>query len=324
MILKNKEALKETGERALAGYKQERDAAFFLRREFGNDAAINVINDISFSHDGEKAQIDHLIIHPYGFVIIESKSIFGEITVNAEGEWSRSYRGQWRGMPSPIRQAELQLKLLRDFLGNNVEKFLGKLLGLQTRVGGRDWRILCAVSSAAILHRDEMPKEISSQVVKTEFLGKKVRMLCNPAGGAFFSGKAWFSVQEMADMSTFLLEHHLGEIREDVDGSQKIEVRELNTSASEVVGKNLNQGNDQTDGVSGDLACKKCGETKGLSGQNGRYGYFVRCGSCGTNTPMKMPCAACGTKSVRVSKAGPTYASTCQDCGQSRVVFQQA
>ncbi|MFC2991390.1 nuclease-related domain-containing protein [Halomonas tibetensis] len=139
-------------------------------------------------HGGERAQIDHLVIHPYGFIIIESKSIVGEVQVNAEDEWSRSYKGNWSGIASPIRQAELQQEVLKALLRNHVEKLLGKLLGIQTQIGGR----------------------------------------------------------------------------------------------------------------------------------------YVKCASCNTDTSMKQPCPACGWKSVKVSKDGPSYTAACRKCDHQYLVYRQA
>jgi hypothetical protein len=75
-------------------------------------------------------------VHPCGLVSIESKSIYGEVKVDSHGEWPRSYRGDWYGMPSPVRQAELQESLVKERLRENVEKFLRRLPGLQDP----DWR----------------------------------------------------------------------------------------------------------------------------------------------------------------------------------------
>ena len=322
MILKEKESLSGTSGRAVAGDKQEKDAAFFLRREFGKDESVRIINDLNVWHEGEKAQIDHLVVHPYGFIVIESKSIYGEVKVNAEGEWSRSYRGEWRGMASPIRQAELQQALLKDFLGSHVEEFLGKVLGLQTRLGGRDWQNLCAISSSAILHRAGLPKAISSQVVKTEFLGEKVRSISNPTVGGLLTGKPRFSQKEMEDIGSFLLDHHRGAMSEPVRDLPQNPTSEQKSSFPDASANVPDGKTGQRMAGAWRLACKACGETMRLSGQHGRYGYFVKCDECGTNTPMKMPCSNCGGKRVRVSKSGPTYTSTCQACGQTRVVFE--
>lgn len=141
-ILKTKDFLESTTVRQAAGDRQEKDVAFYLRRAFKDDQNILILNDYRFVHNDETAQIDHLIVHRSGFIVIESKSIHGEVRVNTEGEWSRSYKGQWSGMASPIRQAELQMELLRDFLSDNVEAFLGKLFGLQIQVRHREWTVL--------------------------------------------------------------------------------------------------------------------------------------------------------------------------------------
>ncbi|NHI02261.1 nuclease-related domain-containing protein [Oceanimonas sp. MB9] len=130
-ILKNKESVSSADPRRVAGDRQELDVAFYLRRAFKDDENILVLNDYRFSHLGETAQIDHLIVHRAGFIIVESKSIYGEVKLNSQGEWSRSNKGRWSGMPSPIIQAELQRDLLKAFLGAHVEQFLGTLLGVQ-------------------------------------------------------------------------------------------------------------------------------------------------------------------------------------------------
>lgn len=116
MILKDKVISPTTSPTLKAGQKQEQDVAFFLRRYFKGDKNILIFNDIKITHNEETAQIDHLVLYLYGFVLIESKSITGEVSVNKQEEWSRSYNKQWRGMPSPIKQVELQQKLLKELL----------------------------------------------------------------------------------------------------------------------------------------------------------------------------------------------------------------
>ena len=75
MILKTKSLQTTSTPRAIAGQKQEQDVAFFLRRAFKDNPEVLVINDFKFSFNDETAQIDHLIVYTYGFVLIESKSI---------------------------------------------------------------------------------------------------------------------------------------------------------------------------------------------------------------------------------------------------------
>jgi len=178
MILKDKTLKNAVSPTAKAGQKQEQDVAFFLRRAFKEHKQVYVINDFKFTHNDETAQIDHLIVYTYGFVLIESKSITGEVKVNSLGEWTRSLKNKWSGMASPIKQVELQQKLLREMLHANRESILGKVLGIkQQSFGMRCWDNVCAVSSNAIIDRDSMPNKVSKQLVKTEFLIDKLSEL---------------------------------------------------------------------------------------------------------------------------------------------------
>ena len=80
----------------------EKQLAFYLNRAFGDTQDICVLNDLRVVHEGEVAQIDHLVIHRSGMAIIESKSVSTTISVNRQGEFTRSYKGTRSGMPSLI------------------------------------------------------------------------------------------------------------------------------------------------------------------------------------------------------------------------------
>ena len=113
MIVKERD-LREHPEQdrfAVAGAKAEAQLAFYLRRAFVDDPAILVFHDLRFKDDtGDSAQIDHLILHPYGFIVIESKSVSTGVKVNRQGEWVRFWDRQPQGMPSPVQQTETQCK----------------------------------------------------------------------------------------------------------------------------------------------------------------------------------------------------------------------
>lgn len=335
MILKEKDAYSGNDERGFYGYKQEQDVAFHLRRAFGDSEQVRILHDLTIEHGGERAQIDHLVIHPYGFIIIESKSIVGEVKVNAEGEWSRSYKGNWSGIPSPIRQAELQKDLLHALLSDNLARLLGKLLGIQTKLGGRDWQMLCAVSSTAILHREKMPKSVADKVVKTEFVAGKVKELIGNGVGAFIKAKPRFTLQELENLGAFLVEHDTALQAASEKSGTALSPQEPVSSAAIVAepapqsyvdseAPAIVEPPSETMASAGDLlTCKQCGEADNLSGMYGQYGYYVKCGSCNANTSMKQPCPACGWKSVRVSKDGPSYTATCRKCDHQYLVYRQ-
>jgi transcription elongation factor Elf1 len=306
MILKDKTLQNAVSPIAQAGQKQEQDVAFFLRRAFKDHKQVYVINDFKFTHNEEIAQIDHLIVYTYGFVLIESKSIKGEVKVNHLGEWTRSLNSKWSGMASPIKQVELQQKLLREMLHANRESILGKLLGIkQQSFGMRCWDNVCAVSSSAVIDRDSMPKSVSKQLVKTEFLVDKLSEIMKLKTYAItklnpFDTRPDFNDDELKSITSFLIAQ-LGE-------SKTVEkvVRQEVVNAPIKVAANA-------DSI---LKCKSCGEKSDYSAQHGRYGYFIKCNKCETNTAMKIPCVSCGSKNTKVSKKKETYTLNCSHCGR--------
>ena len=300
--------------RQVAGDKQERDVAFYLRRSFKDSEDIFVFNDYAFRYNDENAQIDHLVVHRYGFLILESKSIYGEVKVNSAGEWSRSFNGKWSGIPSPIKQAELQQALLKKMLNDNASAFLGKIMGLQQQVGGRKWDALCVVSNSCILHRDDIPKDINARIIKSESVADVVEKI----GGkrrlkAFIETAPAFSANELERIVAYLLEQQVGTTSP--PSTPEVESKPLPDAGPTPLPSN-------EPSTSSNLACKKCGETKELQGCYGKYGYYVKCDACGTNTSMRVPCIRCGGTDVKVTKKKLEYWITC-GCSEPYLLFRQ-
>lgn len=90
------------------GYQAEKQMAFYLKRTFQNSNDVQVINDLRLAMNDDVAQIDHLIVHRYGFIIVESKSVTSKISINEHEEWTRHYPKYTRGMPSPVKQQDKQ------------------------------------------------------------------------------------------------------------------------------------------------------------------------------------------------------------------------
>lgn len=299
MILKDKQLVNAVDPRIVAGQQQEKDVAFYLRRAFKDHKKVHVINDFRFTHNDENAQIDHLIVYPFGFILVESKSINGEVNVNKEGEWSRTVGNKWCGMPSPIKQVELQQKLLREYLHEHRIEILPKLFGIRAQsFGMRCWHNICAVSSNSIIAREDIPKAISDQVVKTEFIADKIKNVMKLRNKLIttltIDSRPDFNKDELQSIVDFLLQKP-----------------ELQANKVEEVSSKTNFW-----GISDNplLRCKNCDESKDLTPQHGRYGYFVKCNKCDTNTSMKMPCPKCHSKNTKVSKSKEVYSLNCQDC----------
>ena len=116
MIRKELDPYAGSGKLELAGRKAEEQMAFYPRRFFGVSADVDVLNYLRIDLNGEVAQMDHLVLHPFGLLIVESKSVSDGVQITDDGQWMRWFNRQPSGMASPITQAQLQGKLLKGLL----------------------------------------------------------------------------------------------------------------------------------------------------------------------------------------------------------------
>jgi hypothetical protein len=139
VIAKATDTNRPSDARNQAGLDAERKMAFYLRRTFEHDRDVWVFNDLRLVKNRDAAQIDHLVLHRSGMVLIESKSATGEIAVTRRGEWSRRTAGWEQGMESPVVHPRLQAKFLRLMLlenrGHLLDGQLGGLLLTPVEVG---------------------------------------------------------------------------------------------------------------------------------------------------------------------------------------------
>lgn len=176
MILKEKQFTNPSDPRLLAGEDAEKQLAHYLSRAFKKCDDCFVINDLRIAHEGDTAQIDHLIVSPYGVAIIESKSCHGTIIVNEFNRWARTFNGKSEGMQSPVLQAEEQGKILKELLCANADNLLGKMLmgSVQRGFAYCPFLVYVAVSDSGIidqkidvpeLHKaDEVGKSIARKL----------------------------------------------------------------------------------------------------------------------------------------------------------------
>ena len=82
MIIKQPDKVISDDKFSKAGYEAEKQMAFYLHRAFADEEHIAVLNGIRLQKGNDVCQIDHLIIHEYGMVIVESKSVTSKVKIN--------------------------------------------------------------------------------------------------------------------------------------------------------------------------------------------------------------------------------------------------
>lgn len=166
MILKDKIFHAQSDRRLIAGDAAEKQMAFYLKREFGADKDLWVIHDLRVEHEGEFAQIDHLVISQWGLFVVESKSVTSSVQINAHGEWLRHFEGKNEGMPSPVLQAEAQGRLLKRLLAAHAHELLGTIMGLRKGFGYCPVMGYVAISDSGIIQREtDLPNVLKADAV---------------------------------------------------------------------------------------------------------------------------------------------------------------
>ena len=102
------------------GWAGEKKAAFNLMLSL-NERTYKRFNNLIIPSSNGTAQIDHLVVSPYGIFIIETKNkkgwIFGS---ENQKNWTQVIYGNKYSFQNPLKQTYRQKKVLAEFLGIKV------------------------------------------------------------------------------------------------------------------------------------------------------------------------------------------------------------
>ncbi len=305
MIVKQWEAKPTRDKRRLAGQEAEKQMAFYLRRRYAEVEEVLVYNDLRVERAGDVAQVDHLLLHRHGMIVIESKSVSGRVRVNAEREFVRVWSRGSEGMRSPILQARRQGELLRQVLVDHKHQLRNKkLLGL---VQGGFKRcpidVLVAISDGGRiegsrrgvpeLFKAEQVVDEADKIIERHRRGARLLTEIDGEWGLFS-----FERDEVERVAEFLLSQHTaGEEERAAPAARVCKVATAEATAFE---------------------CRGCAS----SNLEVRYGrsYYFKCLDCDANTPIKNTCDACAA-TTRTRKEKRQFFSECQACGTSVLFF---
>jgi hypothetical protein len=302
----------DTDPMAAAGARAEGQMAFYLKRAFGDAKDVLVMNDLRLpSPDStDAAQIDHLVLHTGGIVLIESKSVTSEVSINKSHEFSRLWNGRWQGFKSPVQQSKLQVEFLRKALAAKAAKLRDKaIFGLiQQGFGLVPFDILVAISDTGIIRR----KADVPEVLKSDQVADRIREIMSRRCISFlaFNRKSkndsdpWvsFTISEMQRISDFLVASHRPLPRKPVTAPPVEAPASPPAQATTAVGTKP--------------VCHHCASIK-VAVTYGKYGYFLKCAACDQNTKIDIACSKCG-KGARIRKNRLVFYRECQ-CGHAEI-----
>lgn len=304
VIVKELDAFAPTADAfANAGRAAEEQMAFYLRRAFAKEERLQVFNGIRLEVDGDAAQIDHLILHRWGFLLIESKSVSSRIGVNSHGEWIRWSSGQCRGMPSPLLQAYRQADFLRDYLQEHVTPLRDRAFFRRRDFSGVALAVLIAISDRGIIDR---PRGIRlDEVCKADQVADMIKDDLR----AYQTTSTTFSKGEVERISAFLIDHHKPR-PDDIPGSTAPMVR---------MPRSQQASSFRPRGRGKPSVCRHC-HGGDLTVLYGRYGHYYKCRRCDGNTHIDTTCPRCGAEET-IRQNGRYYLADCQWCATSTAFY---
>ena len=306
MIYKDLDPFSSEDKFARAGRSAEEQMAFYLKRFFGNDPDILVLNGIRLEFGGDAAQVDHLVIHSHGLSIVESKSVHGKIQIKDDGQWLRWYgTNQSRGMASPITQARLQERFFRDVLGRaskNPDLFRSIPIDLYVAIS----------DSGVILWPKSGPIE---SVCKADQVADK--LLAAHATHAAKGSALELSRANREKIAEFLVKANKPLRRSDeAVATETPSPQESTASVAPPVESTSTEPDNVTS--SGAPSCRNCGKHD-LEIRYG-YSYYLYCKACENNTPIKPLCPSCG-ETGRLRKQKKEFFVDCEKCNSSSLYY---
>ena len=302
MISREFEVQQHTDPFLKAGHDAEQQMAFYLRRAFADTLDVFVLHGLRLERSGEIAQIDHLVLHRHGAMIVESKSVSGSVSVNERGEWARRTGSQERGMPSPLLQGRRQAELLHSLLDDHDTALLGKTVGIQNRFGAMHLDVLVAISDSGLIQggpyvppevckADQVPDRIKALIKRYRSANSVFNLRLSALKDAGYAATG----AELAGIAAFLNSRH--------------QASHHPALSSQAKGKPLPATPPSGPPESSSPCCRYCQSTQ-ISVQYGKYGYYFKCAVCGGNTPAKASCPEC-QQPGKLSKSGLRFQAQC-------------
>lgn len=326
---------------AISGRKAEEQMAFYLKRFFASSPDVFVLNGIRLEHADDAAQMDHLVLHRYGVIVVESKSVAGKIQIKDDGQWIRWYGKESSGMPSPITQAKLQLRFMRDYLNLAVKpKGAFDRYAFDVQVAISDSGVILWPTTGGfseVCKADQVAERIENRIAElerlpdvpapwtTEHLSKIADFLC--------SSHRPLNLRR----EDKILEKHKAHVENRIAAAQTI-METVTQSAFRMFSSVLaQQGATQNNANEGSVSpvtidvavvapslnkrlvggvCKHCSSED--IAINFGHNYYFHCNVCNKNSPLKSLCASCGEIEMP-HKKGKEFFLECKPCNTNRL-----
>ncbi len=227
-----------------AGIAGEANILFELKN---SNMDLVILHDIYIeTEEGQSAQIDFVVIAPKITYLIECKNLYGNIEINAKGDFIRNmqYGGKWHkeGIYSPITQNMRHMEILKECCAEKKNLIMG--FGFRKYFDNFYKSLIVLANPKTVVNDRYAPKEIKNQVLRADQLVAVIKKM------EADSGEIASSKKQMKERAESLLSKTSEKRKDYVEKYKKI-IEKVKSEKEE--GKEETQKQEET------LICPKCG-----------------------------------------------------------------
>ncbi|MDU4738407.1 NERD domain-containing protein, partial [Clostridium sp.] len=182
---------------ATLGEFGEKNIAFELEN---SGIPMYILHDIYLESDDLSAQIDYIVVTRKVIFIIECKNLIGNIEINSQGNFIRTYNFNGKlikeGIYSPITQNERHLEVLKRIKKESKSNFISKML-FDKYFNDNYKSLVVLANPKTVLNSRYAKKEIKDKVIKADQLINYIKEVNSKSDLMSLSDK---EMKEIADM----------------------------------------------------------------------------------------------------------------------------
>ena len=153
------------------GIEGEKNVSYEIKNSF---IPMLALHDIRIEDGEAVAQMDYVLITKSFILVLETKKLTGDISINESGEFIRCFKNKTgkvykkEGIYSPVVQNERHVRILTEYLKKN--KIIKRV---------PVYSCVVIANSKSVINKYRAPKEIKSQIIKydqlTSFINSKLQ-----------------------------------------------------------------------------------------------------------------------------------------------------
>jgi hypothetical protein len=234
---------------ATLGEFGEKNIAFELKN---SGIPMYILHDICLETNELSAQIDYIVVTRKVIFIIECKNLIGNIEINSQGNFIRTYNFNGKlikeGIYSPITQNERHLEVLKRIKKESKSNFISKML-FDKYFNDNYKSIVVLANPKTVLNSRYAKKEIKDKVIKADQLINYIKEVNSKSDLMSLSDK---EMKEVADRLlalhksnklSFLKKYReLTELVDSYDNRDNFEVKDISEiiiNSNEIIKENI-------------------------------------------------------------------------------------